>query len=517
MQEQSPETPRASDNSSRTSRREFVKAASAVSIAGSAGLASELFAASLTDYEKFDAIGLADLVRRKEVSPEELLEAAIERVEATNPKLNAIVTKMYDEARRTIRQGVPNGPFRGVPIVLKDTGAPYAGVRFTAASKVYANRIAEEDDELVTRYKRAGLVTIGRTNAPEFGINVTTEPVLFGPTRNPWDLSCSTGGSSGGAAAAVAARMVPMAQGGDGGGSIRIPASCCGVFGMKPSRGRMPTGPGSGEIWEGFVTYHALTLSVRDNAALMDATAGPEIGAPYGIVEPKRPFLEEVKREPDRLKIAWTTKGGSNNVHPDCVAAVRDAADLCRELGHEVEDDSPDIDYEDLAVAFDLIVRAHTAAMIDDIGVEIGKTVTKDMVEPWTWDVAERGRSISAVDFAKTKSKLNRATRALGRFFTSYDILLTPTLGSPPTKLGHFDTVRLPPEELHQRIYDFIPYTWLHNVTGTPAMSVPQYWNKDGLPIGVQFATKLAGEATLYRLAGQLERARPWNGKLPQI
>ena len=503
------------------SRRQFLKLAGTTIVAGMTlgvgGIHRLANAGSFVDYLKYDGLGLADLVRRKEVKPEELLEAAITRIDAINPKLNAVVTKMYDEARKTISMGLPDGPFKGVPFLLKDLGAPYAGVRLTMGCRFFANYVPTYDNELVKRYKRAGLVCVGRTNTPEFGLNLTTESVLLGPARNPWDTKRSTGGSSGGSAAALAARMVPIAHGSDGGGSIRIPSSSCGVFGMKPSRGRMPTGPEIGEIWEGFATNHALSLSVRDNAALLDATSAPEVGAPYGIPAPVRPFVKEVETNPGKLKIAFFTKGAAEVTHPDCIAAVTDIAKLCESLGHTVEEAAPMLNYELLNNAFGLIVSGHTAAMLDEIKRVSGLEITADMYEPWTLYLAKFGWQASAAEFAGTKSILNKATRTVASFLTKYDVILTPTLGAPPPKLGYFDTVNLPFEELSKRFSDHSPFTWLHNVTGLPAMSVPLFWNSQGLPIGVQFAGRYADEATLYRLAGQLERSRPWREKIPSI
>ena len=502
-------------------RREFLKLTGTNIVAGmTLGVGSIIRTANaegFAEYLKYDALELADLVRRKEIEAGELLEAAITRIDAINPKLNAVVTKMYDEAKKTIAKGVPNGPFMGVPFLLKDLGASYAGVRLTNGCKLFANNVPKYDNELVKRYKRAGLVIAGRTNTPEFGLNVTTESVFLGPARNPWNTERSTGGSSGGTAAAIAARMVPIAHGSDGGGSIRIPSSSCGVFGMKPSRGRMPTGPDAGEIWEGLGTNHALSISVRDNAAMLDATSTPEVGAPYGIPTPVRPFLKEVGTNPGMLRIAFFTKGAAEVTHPDCITAVKDAARLCESLGHTVEEAAPKLEYEPLIKAFSLIVQAHMAATLDVIGQLIGKKVAADMFEPWTWDCAEGGWRASAAQFAATKSLINNATRTVADFLTTYDVILTPTLGAPPPKLGYFDTVNTPFEELLKRQFDHIPFTWLHNVTGLPAMSVPLFWNAEGLPIGVQFAGRYADEATLYRLAGQLEEARPWKGKIPPI
>lgn len=503
------------------SRRQFLTVTTGALMAGltagGGGLLRTAHAGGFSEYLKYDGLGLADLVRRKEVKPEELLEAAISRIDAMNPKINAVVTKMYDVARKTLSQGLPDGPFTGVPFLVKDLGATYAGVRNTSGSNLFAEYVPDFDNELVKRYKKAGLVTLGRTNTPEFGLNVSTESVLLGPARNPWDTERSTGGSSGGTGAALAARMVPLAHGNDGGGSIRIPSSCCGVFGMKPSRGRTPVGPEFGEEWEGFAIDHALSITVRDNAALLDATSAPEVGAPYGIPVPARPFLKEVGANPGKLRIAFFTKGAAAETHPDCVAAVKDAARLCETLGHKVEEASPGIDYETLEEAFLLIISAHMAAAMDQTGQLLGKKVTADMVEPWTWSLAQMGWKSSAADFANTKAIVNTTTRTVADFLTQYDLILTPTLGAPPPKLGYLDTVKLSHEVMSRRLLDFIPFTWLHNVTGLPAMSVPLHWNAQGLPVGVQFAGRYADEATLYRLAGQLEEARPWRERIPSM
>ena len=503
------------------SRRQFLKLAGSAIVAGTTfgmgGIRRLANAGGFVDFLKYDGLGLAGLVSRKEVKPEELLEAAITRIDAINPRLNAVVTKMYDEASKTIAMGLPDGPFKGVPFLLKDLGAAYAGVRLTMGCKLMANYFPNYDNELVKRYKRAGLVCVGRTNTPELGLSVTTESELLGPARNPWDIERSAGGSSGGSAAALAARMVPIAHGSDGGGSIRIPSSSCGVFGMKPSRGRMPTGPEIGELWEGFATNHALSISVRDNAALLDATSAPEVGAPYGIPAPIRPFVKEVETNPGKLQIAFFTKGAAEVTHPDCITAVRDTARLCESLGHTVEEAAPKIDYEILNNAFGLVVAGHLAALLDRIGRVIGQKVTAEMVEPWTWYLARFGWQASAAQFADTKSIINRATRTVASFLTQYDVILTPTLGAPPPELGYLNPVSTPSEVLLKRQSDHSPFTWLHNVTGLPAMSVPLFWNAEGLPIGVQFAGRYADEATLYRLAAQLERARPWREKVPSV
>jgi Asp-tRNA(Asn)/Glu-tRNA(Gln) amidotransferase A subunit family amidase len=499
-------------------RRDFMlgSAAAALAVAGSR-VGGAAAADAFGGYGAYDALGLAELVRSKEVTPEELLEAAIARIERVNPKINAVVTKMYDEARATIAS-VPEGPFTGVPFLLKDLGPAYAGVRNTSGSRMFAEYVPDYDSELTVRYKRAGLVVAGRTNTPEFGLNVTTESQLLGPARNPWNLEHSTGGSSGGTAAAIAAGIVPAAHGNDGGGSIRIPASACGVFGLKPSRGRTPTGPEFGEIWEGFAIDHALSRTVRDSAALLDATSAPEVGAPYAAPPPPRPYLEEAGADPGRLRIAFSANAHpATTVHADCIAAMEDAARLCESLGHVVEAGGPEIAWEPVRAAFKLVVGAHTAAMLDGIGMFLGQPVTAEMVEPNTWSWAEIGWKASAAELAGSKAMVNIATRTVAGALAEYDLLLSPTLGQPPVKLGVLDTTDPDWEGLVERIFDVIPFTWLYNLTGHPAMSVPLAWNAAGLPVGVQFTGRYGDEGTMFRLAAQLEDARPWRDRRPPV
>src|SRR3990170_611337 len=395
----------------------------------------------MDDLAFLDATAQADLVRRKEVKPIELVDAAIERIERLNPTLNSVVTTMYGEAREIASAPLPDGPFTGVPFLLKDIVAQYAGVRLTEGSSFLSDYVSDHDTELVTRYKRAGLIILGKTNTPEFGLLPTTEPRLFGPTHNPWDTNRTPGGSSGGSAAAVAAGIVPMAQGGDGGGSIRIPASCCGLFGLQPTRARNPLGPDLGEDWSGLVVQHALTRSVRDSAALLDASSGPDLGDPYWAPSPERPYLEEVGADPGRLRIAFTAKSPTGSeVHPDCQAAVRDAAALCADLGHELVEASPAIDGEAYTRDFITLWAAGCAWTIDDWARRTGRAATPDQFEPLTWALQEAGRQPSAAAYLLALQDLQRASRAIARFFVGYDLWLTPTVGEPPPTLGTFDS-----------------------------------------------------------------------------
>jgi len=491
------------------------------------------------EYDRYDGLGLAELVRRKEISPAELVEEAIRRIETVNPQINAVIHPMYDLARQQVQQGLPEGPFRGVPFLLKDLLVHHAGVPTRSGSRFFRDFVPDHDSEIVRRYRQAGVVVLGKTNTPELGLVPYTEPVLFGPSRNPWDLSRTTGGSSGGSGAAVAARLVPVAHGNDGGGSIRIPASCCGVFGLKPTRGRTPMGPDIGEAWRGMAINHVLTLSVRDSAAMLDATAGPDVGAPYIIPPPQRPFLEEVGRDPGRLRIAFTARPLlPGTVHPDCVRGVEETARLCQDLGHIVEEAAPQIDGHAFARDFLTMVCAETRADIEEGEPLTGRKARYGEFEPATWALGLLGRQISAGEYSCALRALQRAARQVGQFFETYDVLLTPTLATPPMEIGWLQPTGVKAvalkllgslnagallnklagiEALAEEVFAFIPFTPVFNVTGQPAMSVPLVWNDAGLPIGMHFVARFGEEATLFRLAAQLERARPWFDRRPPI
>lgn len=464
------------------------------------------------DLAFLDATAQAELVRKKQVQPLELVEAAIERIERLNPALNAVILRMYDYAREAAAGELQIGPFTGVPFLLKDIFAFFSGHRVAHGSKLMQNFVPDHDSELVARIKRAGLIILGRTNVPEFGILPTTEPQLYGPCKNPWDTSRTTGGSSGGSAAAVAAGMVPMAHANDGGGSIRIPASCCGVFGLKPTRARNPLGPDFGDILSGLIVEHAVTRSVRDSAALLDATSGPDVGDPYWAPPPTRPFLQEVGRDPGKLHIAYTTKAINDApLHPDCIRGIEDTAKLCADLGHEVEETAPDILVEPLANAFLVLYSAGCASSVKLLGGD------RDLVEPLTWALHEMSDQQGATDYLMAVQTLQRASRQVARFFLNYDVLLTPTVAEPPLPLGTFDS---PPDNPLAGIYramEFVGITPLCNITGQPAMSVPLFWNDNNLPLGSHFIGRFGDEATLFRLAAQLEEARPWAGRRPPV
>ncbi|MBZ4415775.1 amidase [Myxococcus sp. RHSTA-1-4] len=473
----------------------------------------------LDDYSRYDAVGLAELVRRKEVTPEELVRTAASAIARVNPRLNAVIDVREAEALDTVKRGLPEGPFHGVPFLIKDLAIHAAGVPTDLGSRLTQGLVHPHDSALMARFRRAGLVLLGRTNTPEFGNNATTEPVLHGPTRNPWNLEHSPGGSSGGSAAAVAAGIVPVAHGNDGGGSLRIPASLSGVFGLKPTRGRISLGPDVGELLNGMAIEHVVSRTVRDSAAMMDATHGPEVGDPYHAPPPQRPFLEEVQHKPGRLRIALSRTAASGvPVSPDCVAAAENAARLCMELGHEVVEAAPTYDAGALNSAMTKVWASAMMGMADVFGGMLGRTPGPENLEATTWAAVQLGRALKVSELQGALAVFNQVSRAVGAFFVEHDVLLTPTVAVPPYKLGVLDAmVPREPEEWYTYVFGFIPFTALFNVTGQPAMSVPLHWNAQGLPIGVQFAGRYADESTLFRLAGQLEEARPWAGRRPPV
>ena len=491
------------------------------------------------DYGAFDGLGLADLLRRREVTAREVVETALARVDRLNPRLNAVIHRMDERALERAGHARLTGPFAGVPFLFKDLGQLLQGEPFRAGSRFMARYVADHDSELASRFLAAGVIPIGKTNTPELGLTPFTEPAFFGPTLNPWDPGRTAGGSSGGSAAAVASRMVPIASGGDGGGSIRIPASCCGIFGLKPTRGRTPSGPDFGELWHGSVVDHVLSRSVRDSAAMLDAVAGPDPGAPSYPPPPERPFLAEVARAPGRLRIAWTaTPFLGSTVHPDCREALADAVRLLTELGHELVEAAPTLDGPGFARAFVTMLCAEIGADIEDCERATGTRATRRGFEPATWALALLGRSLRAPELSSALRFLDRQRRIVGRFFTGFDALLTPTLAVPPFPTGALQPTpreRLALEaaglvgsgrplklmglldQLAGQVFQAIPYTPVFNVTGQPAMSVPLWWNAAGLPVGVQLVGRFADESMLFRLAGQLERSRPWADRRPPI
>lgn len=463
------------------------------------------------DYQTLDALDIAGLVRRGDVSAAEVLETAIAVVEARNGPLNAVVTRLYEQARDAVAQGLPNGPFTGVPYLFKELVVSVKGAATTSASRLYAQNMPAADSEIVARCRRAGMAILGKTNSSEYGLQPVTEPHLFGPARNPWNTAFSPGGSSGGAAAAVAAGMVPLAHATDGGGSIRIPASCCGLFGLKPTRARITAGPEGGEGLAGLASQHAVTRSVRDSAALLDATAGPMPGDPYSPQRPAGSYLEAASRDPGRLRIAFSTAAPNGAaIHPDCVEATLKAARLCEALGHHVEDAAPQFDVEAVAQAFAHVFQANVMANVGR--ATGGRLPDEGQVEPLTLALARRGLEISAPAYIASLQTLQRESRRIARFHEEFDVWLTPTLATPPPPIGRFDSDITDVDLWLERLMGFIPFTYLANVTGQPAMSVPLAMSGDGLPVGCHFAARYGEEDLLFALAGQIERAAPWSG-----
>ncbi len=471
-----------------------------------------------SEFGDYDALGLAELVKNKDVSATELLNESIERVEKLNPSLNAVTIKNYDEARAQIDAGLPDGPFKGVPFLLKDLHLLLKGTVTTSSCKLFENFVAEYDSTMVARYKQAGLVLFGKTNTPEFGLTTTTEPALFGPCRNPWNTEHSTGGSSGGAGAVVAARVSPMANASDGGGSIRIPASACGVFGMKPTRGRTPMGPDKSEGWNGCSISHAVSLSVRDNAALLDAVTGPEAGDAYILPNAERPFLDEVSTEPGKLKIGFSTKAPNGvPVDPECVRAVEVAVKLLEDLGHHVEETSPEFDNVALNGAFVTFIAGHTAAVVETRAEQLGRELTPDDLEVNTWAMAQAAKNGTLADYAKAQAVWQKEIRKVGKFFQSLDAFIQPVLAQPPLPLGTLNMNSQDLDAYVETITAYSPMTSLYNLTGQPSMSVPLHWTDEGLPVGTMITSRFGDEATLYRLAGQLERVQPWAERRPPV
>lgn len=468
-----------------------------------------------TEYGDHDAIGLAALIASRTVSAEEVLDATIARIEAANPELNAVIATYYDKARASLADGLPAGPLAGVPFLLKDLSAHWAGTALTNGSRFFADQVSDADSTIVERYKTAGLVILGKTNTPELGLSPATEPLFGGATRNPWDLTRSPAGSSGGAAAAVAARMVPAAHATDGGGSIRAPASACGLVGLKPTRARTPAGPFAAEGWGGFSVAHAVTRSVRDSAALLDAAHGPAPGDPYAAPAAGQPFLSEVGADPGRLRIALATRFQDGPpTHPECTAAAEAAGLLCQSLGHAVETAAPAFSMTEFACS-NVVIATHIRLAIQRRATALGREPRDGELEPLTLAAAHSSEGASATDYAAAVFALQALARRIAPFFVAYDLLLTPTLAQPPLPLGALRDQSDPYAVHRSKVRDFAPFTGIFNVTGQPAISLPLGWTAGGMPIGVQFAAAVGREDVLLRLAAQVEAAAPWSGRRP--
>ena len=488
------------------------------------------------EYQKYDALGLAALVAKKEVSPLELIETAIGRSEAVNPKINAITYQMYDLAKKSAGD-LPKGAFHGVPFFLKDLLGQYKGVPTSGGSAALKNVVATYDTELVKRFKQTGVAFLGKTSCPELGLMGVTEPKAFGATRNPWNLSHTPGGSSGGSASLVAAGVVPMASAGDGGGSIRIPAACCGLFGLKPSRGRVPLGPDYGEVWEGAVQEHVLTRSVRDSAAMLDCVHGAEVTSPYTIKPPTTSFLQALEQPPKKLRIGFTTTSPINSpTDADYKAYTEQAAKQLAAFGHEVEEANPDFDGDLLKMCYLKMYLGQVAVDLHEMAIRLNTTVEKLQVEKTTKILGLLGHSISAFEYAKAKRDWHKFMQKMAVYFQKYDVFMTPTLACPPVQIGELEPSKWEKigmdiiytlkagklllktgllEKLADEAMKKTPFTIPANLMGLPAMSVPLFWDKQNLPVGIHFMGKMCDESTLFQLARQLEQHYNWFERRP--
>jgi amidase len=490
------------------------------------------------DYDTQDALGLAALVAAREVTPLELLEEALRRLDRVNGQINAVIQPMFERARSACGSSF-GGPFQGVPFLLKDLNLAYPGVPLRMGSRYFRDHIPMEESELVTRFRKAGLNVFGKTSTPEFGLTPSTEPELHGPCRNPWDLRLSPGGSSGGSAAAVAAGIVPMASASDGGGSIRIPASCCGLFGIKPSRGRTPSGPDSPDLWHGLIAEHAITRTVRDSAALLDVIAGGYAAQLMHAPPAGGAFLDATLQSPGRLRVAVSYDPVlARSLHPDCRTAVEDAATLLASLGHDVEEIHLPVDREQLIVDFTTLVAGELGAILSDGERVRGRRARRAEFELRTWGLMRLASAFTAAEAASARWSLQQFARRWLLALAPFDVLLTSTLGAPPLEVGALRPTAAERLQLRLldwaplarvgtrrdfllensgRLYDYVSQTIPANVTGQPAMSVPLHWTPAGVPIGVQCVARPGDERTLFRLAAQLEQARPWAGRRPPL
>lgn len=470
-----------------------------------------------------DGLALAALVRERKASAMELLKVAVERAERAQARINCFAALYPDLAREQIAKGGIDGPYAGVPFVTKDLAVGVKGAPLTGGSVAYKDVIASEDSTLTKRFRDAGLVFFGSTTTPEFGLTLTTESTLFGQTRNPWDVTRIAGGSSGGAAAAVAAGVLPVAHASDGGGSIRIPAACCGVFGLKPSRGRTPMGPSRTEGWNGLSTVHVVSRTVRDSAAMLDLTHGPETGSRYVAPAPARPFLSELEREPKRLRIAlWRTAPNGTTPDAEATAGLEATAKLLESLGHIVIEAGPILDGEALGKAALFTIGANIAAQLDEYGAARGRLVGDDEIEPITAGMVRLGRTVPMVELAKANNAFIAAAIQYEHFLDAggFDMTLSPTLHRAPDLLGTM-ALTADPQKMAEAVAGFAPHCAVFNQMGAPAMSVPLHWTAPtptapgGLPIGMMFGARCGAEGLLLSLAGQLERAAPWAHRRP--
>ena len=488
------------------------------------------------EYGQYDALGLAELVSRGEVSATELLDEALARTAAVNPRINAVIHLMESRARESIAAGLPQGSLRGVPFLIKDLMTAYAGEPMRMGSRLFKDYVPTADEQITRRYRESGLVIFGKTNTPELGVTNVTEPELFGPTRNPWNLERTSSGSSGGSAAAVAAHIVPAANANDGGGSIRTPASNCGLVGLKPSRGRNPTGPQMPDVWWGFDVGHAVTRSVRDSAAILDATAGDYAQQLMKLPPPERPYLEETGREPGRLHIAFSFAPGlGKTLHPENRKALEKTTASLRSLGHEVTEVRLPLPPESFIEGYAALIAADVAATLRKAETIVGRKAQAGDVELATWVLARMGEAQSAADVTMALWTMQIFSRQWLGWSAAFDALLTPTVGVPPLKIGAHKLTPIQRRglklltalpggallsqrpkviEAFEPVFEASPYTMVANVTGQPSISLPLHWTEDGLPMGMLFTAAIGDEATLFRLAAQLEQALPWRDRI---
>ena len=496
------------------SRRDFSK----LSLLAAAGTligshSSQSFASVAELYDNADALTMAGYVREGLVSPEELLEEAIRRVELINPAINAVSQKHYDFGRNAIKQGLPKGPFSGVPFLIKDLSTALAGTVTSHGSRLHANQIARQTSLLVKRYQEAGLVIFGKTNTPEYGLALTTENQFLGDCLNPWNTRYSTGGSSGGSAAAVVSRILPMAHSTDGGGSIRVPANHCGVFGFKPTRGLTPGVSGAG-----MSIGHAISRSVRDSAALLDATAGYEPGAPYGLMCEPGGYLAATQLSPGKLRVALNLSVPNVAIHPDCRAAVMKTAKLLQALGHDVVEAAPPLDYDRLNEVQNILMATGVANSLVQMEKARGKPIDVPEIEPMTRMIFRAGKQYSQFDYVTALEEMHAIGRSMGRFQLDYDVILQPVTATPAPKLKTIiyrdgDTL----EQYTRRFKKVSAYTHLYNLSGQPSMSLPLAFSEDGLPVGVMLSARVGADALLFSLAAQIEASEMWTIPLPPV
>ncbi|WP_421935935.1 amidase [Phenylobacterium sp.] len=471
----------------------------------------------MTTFSEYDGLGLAELVAKKAVTPGELVEAAIDRIEDHNPTLNAVVYKGFDDARRQATEPLPDGPFKGVPFLIKDLGISVAGWPRTHGSR-FGNLVDSADSGLMARYRSSGIIALGKTNTPEYGITGTTEGARLGPCRNPWNPNHIAGGSSGGSASAVAAGMVPLAHASDGLGSIRIPAACCGLVGLKVTRDRNPNLPDGYDYAMGNVVDHVVSRTVRDSAAMLDVTGVPEPGAPYPAPPKDRPYLEEVSRSPGKLRIAWSSETPSGRpIDAEIQAALERTVALLKGLGHDVFERGLGVDYRALYASRGAAAAANFAAGMARLIEEVGREPEPDELEPLTWASLKAGRRQTGADVMRSLQETRMLNYKTLAAFEDIDVYLSPVMGTTVPEIGHIDPVNLEPKEVNRRQGRVFPFTPPFNFSGQPSMSLPLEMSENGLPIGMMFTAKFADEATLFRLAGQLEKEAPWAGRRPRV